>query len=575
MSYLKNYKDMLKNIIQVVNDTLNLDCAIFDSDSTLVASTSQYLKRKGSSVHAPSIEEVMINGNILVNKPGYMKSCIGCRFKEHCPATIELLNCIKLEGLPIGVIAITSFTKSGHDRITHNIDLYTRILNEITLLLSNMIYNNDKMQKTQAMEEVLQCTLNVSDDSMIIIDSSGSVLYGNHSALKLFSFCSLYTQTIQQIFPEHMNSRIMKGEQIENETVRINSQYLFVNSLPIVHNDNFMGAAIRISQSQESKYNKRQFDKTSKDLNLEDIKGDSATIKDLKKKVRKIANSSSTVLITGETGTGKGVLAKAIHFESSRANQPFIMVNCTSIPETLFESELFGYEEGAFTGAKKGGKPGRFELAQKGTIFLDEIGEMPLPMQAKLLKVLQEYTIERVGGITSIPVDVRVIAATNIDLEEQIKEKKFREDLFFRLNIIPINLPPLKDRKEDISVLTKEFLKKYNQKLGKKIEGFTDEVIDFFMNYSWPGNIRELENVVEYAVNMAETTITIDDIPHKYSRLNKDINESIKSKVENVELEIIKKSLDKHGWDVKGKELAAEELGIGLRTLYRKLKNLS
>lgn len=575
MSYLENYEDMLETVIQALSDTLNLDCAIFDSESTLLTSTSQYLKRKGRSVHAPSIEEVIVNGNILVNKPGYMKSCIGCRFKEHCPATIELLNCIKVEGRPIGVIALTSFTKSGHDRITHNIDLYTRILNEITLLLSNMIYNKEKIDKSQAMEEMLQCSLNVSDDSMIVIDSSGSVSYGNDSAIKLFSFCSLYTQTVSHIFPEHMKSRIMSGERIENETLRINNQYLFVNSMPIMHSGRFMGAAVRISQDKEAKYNRRQFDKVHKDWNLEDIKGDSLTIRDLKKKVRRIANSSSTVLITGETGTGKGVLAKAIHFESSRANQPFIMVNCTSIPESLFESELFGYEEGAFTGAKKGGKPGRFELAQKGTIFLDEIGEMPMPMQAKLLKVLQEYTIERVGGISSIPVDVRVIAATNKDLEELIREKKFREDLYYRLNVIPISLPPLKERKEDIEALAKEFLKKYNQRLGRKAAGFTDEVMSFFRDYSWPGNIRELENIVEYAVNMADSTISIDDIPQKYSKLNKEMGESIRSKVESVELEIIRQTLDKHGWDVKGKELAAEELGIGLRTLYRKLKNLS
>ncbi|HCJ57989.1 MAG TPA: hypothetical protein DHV55_11995 [Clostridiaceae bacterium] len=155
-----------------------------------------------------------------------------------------------------------------------------------------------------------------------------------------------------------------------------------------------------------------------------------------------------------------------------------------------------------------------------------------------------------------------------------IKEKKFREDLYYRLNVIPINLPPLKERKEDVGSLAKEFLKKYNHRLNKKIPGFSQEVMDFFMDYSWPGNIRELENIVEYAVNMAEGTITIEDIPHKYSQLNKEAKESIKSKVENVELEMIKQSLDKHGWDVKGKALAAEELGIGLRTLYRKLKNI-
>ncbi|NLM44124.1 MAG: sigma 54-interacting transcriptional regulator, partial [Clostridiales bacterium] len=346
-------------------------------------------------------------------------------------------------------------------------------------------------------------------------------------------------------------------------------------SVPIIHDGNFMGTAIKLSEHHESKYRKKATNRSENSINLDAIKGKSPAIEALKKKVRKIANSTSTVLITGETGTGKGLLAKAIHAESVRCNNPFVMVNCTSIPENLFESELFGYEEGAFTGAKKGGKPGKFDLAQKGTIFLDEIGEMPLAMQAKLLKVLQEYSIERVGGITSIPVDVRVIAATNKDLDVLIKEKKFREDLYYRLNVIPIYLPPLRERKEDIEILAKEFLDKYNKKLNKNVLGFSYEVMNFFMSYSWPGNIRELENIVEYAVNMSDDIIDIDDIPEKYSYMKKNSNETIKSKIENVELEMIKQALDKYGWDVKGKTMAAEELGMGLRTLYRKLKNLS
>lgn len=573
MSYIGSYKDMIQSVIEVICDTLNLECAVFDNECNLIASTPTYLKRKGNAVHAPSIEEVILNDNILVNKPGYMKSCIGCRFKDKCPATIELLSCIKVDDRPIGVIALTAFTKSGHDRITHNINVYTRILNEITSLISSMIINKEQMQKTLAMEEILQSTLNISKDSMIIIDNFGSVSYCNESASKLFSYCSLNMQRIQQIFPENVSNRIMLGEKLLNEVVRINNQFLFVSSHPIIHNDMLTGAAIKISIDNEPKYNKKQFDNTNITFSLDDIKGESPVIMSLKSKVRKISNSSSTVLITGETGTGKGLLAKALHFESSRANNPFIQVNCASIPESLFESELFGYEEGAFTGAKKGGKPGRFELAQRGTIFLDEIGEMPLPMQAKLLKVLQEYTIERVGGITSTPVDVRVIAATNKNLEDLIKEKKFREDLYYRLNVIPINLPPLRDRNEDILLLTNVFLKKYNLRLNKNISGFSKNVMDIFISYSWPGNIRELENVIEYAVNMADDLITNNDIPYKYSSLGKEDNDTFKTKVTNMEFDIIKSALDKYGWDVKGKTAAAKELGIGLRTLYRKLKS--
>ena len=573
MSKLEKYKDFLKEIIDGISNILNLECAIFDIDAKLIASTDNYLKRKGTSVHAPSIEEVITNGNVIVNRPGYMKSCFGCRFKDHCPATIELLNCINIEEYPMGVIAITSFTKSGHDRIMQNVVTYTKILNNITDMIANMIAYKNNIIKTLMLENTLQSTLDFSLDSMIVVDNSGYVSYGNSSAMKLFSMCSLYTLTIQQIFPEHINNSIMKGENFSDKPVRINNQYLFVSCQPMMQEDNFLGAVIRLSQNNVTKSNRKSLDKQIISFTLEQIKGESPVILNVKSKVRKIANSTSTVLISGETGTGKGILAKAIHYESSRVNNPFITVNCACIPQTLFESELFGYEEGAFTGAKKGGKPGWFELAQNGTLFLDEIGEMPLAMQVKLLEVLQEYTIERIGGINTIPLNVRIIAATNKELEDLIEENKFREDLYYRLNVIPIYLPPLVERKDDINLLAHEFLKKYNLRLNKNIQGFSKDVMEFFTNYTWPGNIRELENIVEYAINMTDGIITLEDIPQKYLRVKKDNGESIKSKVENVEYEIIKTTLDKYGWDVKGKAAAAEELGIGLRTLYRKLKN--
>lgn len=573
MSKLEEYKDILKEIINGISNILNVECAIFDIDAKLIISTDTYLKRKGTSVHTPSIEEVITNGNVLVNKPGHMKSCFGCRFKDHCPATIELLNCISIEEHPMGVIAITSFTKSGHDRIMQNVGTYTKILNDLTDMIANMVAYKDSIIRTLMLEKALQCALDFSLDSMIVIDSSGYVSYGNSYAMKLFSMCSLYTLTLQQIFPEHMSNRIMGGESFSGKPIKINNQYLFVSCKPTMHEDKFLGAVIRLSQNNQIKSNRKSLDKQIFNSTLEEIKGESPIILSIKSKVRKIANSTSTVLISGETGTGKGLLAKAIHYESIRANNPFITVNCACIPQSLFESELFGYEEGAFTGAKKGGKPGWFELAQNGTLFLDEIGEMPFPMQVKLLEVLQDFTIERIGGISTIPLNVRIIAATNKELEDLIKENKFREDLYYRLNVIPIHLPPLFERKEDINILAHEFLKKYNFKLNRNIHGFSNEVMEFFYNYSWPGNVRELENIVEYAANMTEGIITLDDIPQKYLKIKRDNSPSIKSKVENIEYEIIKAALDKHGWDVKGKSAAAEELGIGLRTLYRKLKN--
>jgi two-component system response regulator AtoC len=243
------------------------------------------------------------------------------------------------------------------------------------------------------------------------------------------------------------------------------------------------------------------------------IIGGSAQMQEIFRIIDKVANTPSTVLITGESGTGKELIASALYAGSSRRNKPFIKINCAAIPKDLMESELFGYERGAFTGAVTS-KPGRFELADEGTLFLDEIGEIPVEMQVKLLRVLQEGEFERVGGIRTTRVDVRLIAATNRDLEEEIEAGRFRKDLFYRLNVVPIRLPALRHRPADIPVLARHFIDKYNRKLNKRIEGITDDALAVLGGYSWPGNIRELENFIERVLLFADgPLITLTDLP--------------------------------------------------------------
>jgi two-component system response regulator AtoC len=219
--------------------------------------------------------------------------------------------------------------------------------------------------------------------------------------------------------------------------------------------------------------------------------------------VEKVASSPTTVLVVGESGTGKELVARALHAQSSRKHEPFVSVNCGAIPENLFESELFGYEKGSFTGAVTS-KPGRFELADKGTLLLDEVGELPLNMQVKLLRALQERKVERIGGLKPLPVDVRVIAATNVDLAAAVAAGRFREDLYYRLNVIPIRLPPLRERKEDIPLLVEHFLAGFNERLGKSVHSVRPDAMAVLQSWSWPGNIRELENVIERGVLLSE-----------------------------------------------------------------------
>ena len=296
-------------------------------------------------------------------------------------------------------------------------------------------------------------------------------------------------------------------------------------------------------------------------------------------KVAKVAGSNATVLIRGESGTGKELIARAIHYQSKRKNGPLVEINCASIPENLLESELFGHEKGAFTGAYKT-KQGKFEIADGGTLFLDEIGDLPLSLQAKLLRVLQEQRFNRVGGVENLEVDVRLIAATNADLEQKMRDGLFREDLYYRLNVIPIIIPPLRDRLEDIGPLTDYFIKKYAEKDKREIHGISEAARQILMAYDWPGNVRELENAIENAVVMCDNhIIDADDLPpylqgrrRTDSPLLQIINEqndlSYREKLEACERELIRQALAEAG---NNKTRAAEKLGFTLRTLRNKL----
>ncbi len=288
--------------------------------------------------------------------------------------------------------------------------------------------------------------------------------------------------------------------------------------------------------------------------------------------VRKASQHNITVLITGESGTGKEIIARAIHYESNRKDAPFIPVDCATLPETLIESELFGYEKGAFTGANES-KPGKFELADKGTIFLDEIGNFSDNTQVKLLRILQERELVRLGGKKNIPVDVRIVTATNKELAELVIKNRFRSDLYYRINVFPIKVPPLRERMEDIAPLSKDFLDRFNREFNKNVQGIAPESIKLFQSYSWPGNVRELENVIKSAVIMADSWIKPEHIRGMITveEGNNDINSdaSLKDVTKNAEKKLIEKVLAECKWN---KRKTSQKLGIDYKTLYNKIK---
>ncbi len=317
----------------------------------------------------------------------------------------------------------------------------------------------------------------------------------------------------------------------------------------------------------------------------EDIIGESDAIKEVKKMVEKAAKVPATVLLRGESGTGKELFANSIHAQSKRSNNNFVRVNCAALSDSLLESELFGYEEGSFTGALKGGKKGLFEEADKGTIFLDEISEISMNTQAKLLRVLQEKEIMRVGSNCPVSVDVRVIAATNADLIKAVREGRFREDLFYRLNILPIVIPPLRKRKEDIPLLVKNFIIKLNDEYGRNIIDISDEALHVLMNHDWPGNVRELENIVGRSIiymNINERVIQTKHLPHLIAGQKPTDDSCVVTREED--LTKLSSVVDRAESDYiknvylrlkRNKTETAKVLGISLRSLYYKMQKYS
>lgn len=336
---------------------------------------------------------------------------------------------------------------------------------------------------------------------------------------------------------------------------------------PLIERSRILDRQLKLYKNEIARMNAAKY-------SLSDIIGNTPEILKCRENVKKVAKFNSNVLILGESGVGKELFAHAVHNTSQKRDMPFISINCSAIPENLLESELFGYEEGSFTGAKKGGNMGKLELANGGTIFLDEIGEMPYHMQAKILRVLQEKEIERIGGKNPIKLDVRVICATNRNLDEMVRKGKFREDLYYRLNVLTIEVPPLRKRREDIPLLVNKFMSEFYIESGI-FRHIPENIMEILKNYSWPGNIRELKNVVEkICVNAEDSVISINDLPPYI------INSSVKDKLLNrqaglgkiiewVEKEVIQNTLKECGYN---KSETAKKLNIPRATLYRKIE---
>lgn len=572
MKNLEEIRPSVERFVTAVSTSLRLEVAVFDSNCQLFFCTPVYLKKKGRTVHTPSLREVIENGSVLVNTPGEMASCIGCRFKEHCPSTIEILCCIRADTDVAGVLAFTSFTKEGQRRISENASVYLNAITEMANLFGGQILSISGGRGPANLDSNLIPIMELCEQPVLLTDAHGVILQYNQLAANLLKICDITSSSLWQIFPSAVVKRIMEGNDLFEKSVTIANMATKISTRAILVDGQITGFFIRISDdlkelSKENRY-------------FEGIIGTSPAIMEVQRMIRRIANSPSPVLITGETGTGKELIARAIHEQSHRNKYPFVAINCSSIPESLFESELFGYEEGSFTGAKKGGKPGKIEMAQGGTLFLDEIGEMPLFAQPKLLRILQEYELERVGSNKKIHLDIRIIAATNRDLNDMVAEKKFRSDLFYRINVINLKLPSLRTRRDDIIPIAENYIRKLKLKMNTPLTSISPEAAEILLNFDWPGNVRQLQNIIEYAANLCETdTLMPSDFPEVmricsetavYPSLDGNPAASGSSDKEDR----LRELLEKYGYTLEGKKRIAAELNISLRTLYRRIGHL-
>ena len=578
---LDNIRESVQNISEAIASVVGVDVTVVDDILKRVAGTGSYKKCIGENISFNSaFGDVLKTGkSLIIEEPRKHEVCLRCEVRGSCIEFAEVCCPIILEKEVVGVIGLIAFDEEKRDKILENKDNLMNFLGRMADLVASKLLESKNTKEIELLAKKLETVIDCVDKGIVLVNNEGNILMENKNAIDIFGLKGLKGKKIQSIIGKSQYDNIIKnGSKLSNIEFsykdKKNQIRGFFDASPIEIDNKSIGVVFVFSKISDVLSIVNRVSTGTITTSFEEIIGTSSILDETKKKAKKASLSSSTVMIQGESGTGKELFARAIHFSSSRSKGPFIALNCSAIPEHLLESELFGYEEGAFTGAKRGGKEGKFLLASTGTLFLDEIGDMPLHLQTKLLRVLQEGMIEKIGGKSPIPIDIRIIAATNKDLEQMVDEKEFRDDLFYRINVIPLQIPSLRERKEDIIILVDYLIKKCNKKLGKDVKGISDEGMKALLNYGWPGNVRELENSIEYAVNMSSSSvITLQSLPKRI--LKKDYSSLDDKGIINLQ-ELEKREIIKTIKYCKENNISLKEgatfLGIGKATLYRKIK---
>ncbi|EJU24471.1 hypothetical protein HMPREF9630_02129 [Peptoanaerobacter stomatis] len=578
-SPLKRIQNSVIEYANAIANVIGVDVEIVDSQLNTIAGTGAYRENINKNVAKEGYIyiDVIKTGQLHVIKdPGKNILCSKCSEKDECRELMQISMPIKYEKEIVGVIQLVCTKLEQKQKLIAKEKDYLKFIKEIAGNITDKLHELDEQEKTKKRIELFHQIVDDIDKMVIVLNGENTVIHINKMAKN-----TLNIEVGEKINVKKTHEMLV-GEylftiQTDQKDVDVIGRIKSANSVYYEHTD-----IIICTKTKNIKDRAYNVVTGHNYISTDDIIGSNKQIKLLKERIKKIAKSTSTVFITGESGTGKELIARSIHSESDRADKPFIAVNCAAIPDSLLETELFGYVKGAFTGASDQGRIGKFELANRGVIFLDEIGDMPLHLQAKILRLLQDKELIRIGSNKTIKLDVRVVTATNKDLKKLIEEKKFREDLYYRINVIPISVPPLRKRLDDIEKLAYHMLDRYNKSFGKNVTHIDSEVIQIFMEYDWEGNIRELENVIEYMMNISETdTLTEELIPinileKRVGYEPKDDEKANKSQrvvpIKELEMNEIRKALNIYGYDTKGKKIAAKKLGIGIATLYRKIE---
>ena len=489
------------------------------------------------------------------------------------------------QGTIEGVLVIASFDEKQQKLLISKQEQLMEYLEKISGLISAKLEQEALMERTQIMNAQMSSVIEAMEDGILLYSPEGGVLQVNAYAKRYLHFDEpeLKKALLSEVIAVAAQTTQKHPARVQEIHWDIDGfQYLLqVRTKFVMGSDGSVLCTINPFSEVQNNITQNEENGTgvAKELVFSGKK-----MRELVNQARIAAQHSSSILITGESGTGKEMFARMIHFESQRKANPFVAVNCAAIPEALMESELFGYEEGAFTGARKGGKIGKIQLANHGTFFLDEIGDMPLYLQAKLLRVLSERKVERIGSSSTSPinVDVRIIAATNQNLEKMIEQKEFREDLYYRLNVVPLRIPPLRERKDDIPFLIQHFIGKYNKILGEEIRAASEPVMELLMEYQWPGNVRELENSIEYMMTFEKgPVLSMEVVPQKISGLKSETNEggagggkTLKELMRAQEKEILVRTAQKYGGHPTKAQVReiCRTLDISVASWYRKIK---